>query len=135
MNTLKLLNANTLNTDAQPGHGFSWKKINYKGYFLVLLLLSVWPILQWVVLTSDPSTGFIDPNIWLLLLFCAVSFLLFLGLSWWLLKLGWQMLGLPSIYHLVSQFNQLQLWQQLGFYWASFALLLLGAVGILNAVI
>jgi hypothetical protein len=42
---------------------------------------------------------------------------------------------LPTLGYMVSQFKQLLLWQQLGFYWASFALLLWAAVGVLSAVL
>ena len=109
-----------------------------KSYLPVLLtglILLIWPLLQRLVLWSDPTIGFVDPNIWLLLLFSLISFVVVLVLSWWLLKSGWQLLQLPGISQLVSQFKTLASWQQLSFFLASFALLLLVALGIFSAVI
>ena len=110
----------------------------FKSYLPVLLtglILLIWPLLQRLVLWSDPTIGFVDPNIWLLLLFSLISFVVVLVLSWWLLKSGWQLLKLPAISQLVSQFKTLASWQQLSFFLASFALLLLVALGIFSAVI
>ncbi|MNY70658.1 hypothetical protein D3C86_2088380 [compost metagenome] len=47
----------------------------------------------------------------------------------------WISMGLPALGNMVSQYKELTVWQQLGFYWASFALLLLAAVGVLSAIV
>ncbi|WEK21635.1 MAG: hypothetical protein P0Y49_10855 [Candidatus Pedobacter colombiensis] len=108
---------------------------NYTPYLLFGLCLLLWPLLQWLVMSSDPTIGFIDPNIWLLILLSLISFLMVIGLCWWLLQRFWMRLGLPLLSDMVLQFKKLELWQQLGFYWASFALLLLAAIGVLTAIV
>lgn len=109
--------------------------INYGGYVLVALLLLLWALGQHLILRSDPANGFVDPNIWLLLLLGLVDFIVITGLCWWLLQRFWMSLGLPALGDMVLQFKELSAWQQLGFYWASFGLLLLAAVGVLTAMI
>lgn len=99
-----------------------------KKYFPVLLLgvlLLLWPLAQRLVMSSDPTIGFVDPNIWLLLLLSLAAFLIITGLCWWLLQQFWTSMGLPGAGDMVLQFKALAVWQQLGFYWLSFALLLL----------
>lgn len=133
MNTLKILKGevserNTLKT---PSTG---KLVNYSGYLLLGLLLLLWQILQHVITGSDPNIGYIDPNIWLLILLGLIFFLLVAGLCWWLLQKVWVLLGLPALSNMVSQFKTLSLCYQLGFYFASFTLLLLAAIGCLNAI-
>ena len=108
---------------------------NYTGHLLFLGLLTLWLCVQRLILNSDPTIGPLDPNIWLLLVFSLISFLVLLGMVWWLLGKVWATLGLPALNNMVLQFNTLHLWQQLGFYWASLCLLLLAAVGVLNAII
>jgi hypothetical protein len=108
---------------------------NYAGYLLFGLLLLLWPLLQHLLMGSDPTVGYIDPNIWLLILLGLICFLLVTGLCWWLLQRFWMRLGLPALGSMVVQFKELTLWQRIGFYWASFGLLLLAAVGVLTAIL
>ncbi|WP_090784677.1 hypothetical protein [Pedobacter sp. ok626] len=108
---------------------------NYTPYLLFGVLLLTWPLLQGLIMSWDPTMGFIDPNIWLLILMSLICFLMVTGLSWWLLQRFWMRLGLPLLTEMVLSFKKLGLWQQLGFYWASFALLLLAAVGVLTAIV
>jgi len=82
----------------------------------------------------NETAGSIDQSIWLLILLSIITFLLFSALCWWLLKQLWLSLGLPALDQMVLQFNTLTLWQQLIFYWASFALLLLAASLCLTAI-
>ncbi|TCD02719.1 hypothetical protein [Pedobacter psychroterrae] len=99
--------------------------------FVVLALL--WPLAQDIVLSIDPTSGYVDRSILILVLLALICFLGMIGLCWWLLKRFWMALGLPELGGMVLQFNELLLWQQLGFYCASFALLLLAGVGCLAA--
>jgi hypothetical protein len=110
-------------------------KANYKVYLLLLILFSLWLFAQRLIMHADPTIGFIDPNIWLLFLLSMIAFLLVIALCWWILQRFLLGLGFPALGYMVSQFNQLLLWQQLGFYWASFALLLWAVVGVLSAVL
>ena len=108
---------------------------NYKAFFLLGLMILIWPMLQRFVMGSDSTIGYIDPNIWLLILLSLICFLMVTGLSWWLLQQFWMNLGLPSTGDMVLQFKHLSLWHQLKLYLLCFALLLLAAVGVLTAIV
>lgn len=110
-------------------------KVNYVGYLLAAILLLLWPISQRLVMGGDPSIGFVDPNIWLLILLSLICFMAVIGLCWWVLQSFWLSLGLPGLSSLVSQFKTLESWQQLSFFWSSFALLLLTMLGVLTAIL
>lgn len=105
-----------------------------KHHLLFLFLLFLWCFAPPWLRVFDETAGNIDQSIWLLVLLSLISFLLVVGLCWWLLQRVWQLIGLPLFSDMVSQFNTLLLWQQLSFYWASFALLLLAASVCLAAI-
>jgi hypothetical protein len=77
----------------------------------------------------------VDQEMWVLLIFSMIGFLMICGISWWIVKHFWLLLGLPDLKEMVSQFNTLKLWQQLSFFLASFVSLLLAALGCLAAVV
>lgn len=104
-------------------------------YLLFGLLILLWFTAPKVIHLNDSTAGYIDPSIWLLILLALISFLMLLALCWWLLKHFWMMLNLPALGLMVSQFKFLELWKQLGFYFACFALLLLAGVACLAAVL
>lgn len=98
------------------------------------LLLSLWVMGNRWMQNNMPLSGSIDPNIWLLILLSLICFVMLSGFCGLLMQRLWQSLALPPLSTLVSQFNTLAPWQQLGFYYFSFALLLLSAIGCLNAI-
>ena len=107
-----------------------------KGYvpmLLITVLVLTWFFMPLLLRRIDPTTGSIDQSIWLLILLSVICFVLMTAISWWVLKQSWSLLGLPPFNKMVSQFNTLQVWQQLSFYWVSFFLLLLAALGCLSA--
>jgi len=101
---------------------------------LLVTLIMLWPVAARLISNGDATAGYVDPSIWLLVLMSVICFLALVGLCWWLLDRLWESLELPDLKNLVLQFKNLQLWYQLGFFWASFALLLLAAVGCLTAI-
>jgi len=105
-----------------------------KVVLLFVILVLLWPLVQRMVQHIDETAGYVDPSIWIVIMLAMICFMGMIGLSWWLLKRFWMALGLPSLGGMVLQFNELLLWQQLGFYFASFALLLLAGVGCLAAI-
>lgn len=135
MNVLKISTATAFRKPAAFTRFLTGVKINYSGYALLLFLVLLWPVAQLMVIPPDPTIGFIDPNIWLLLLLSLITFVVTTGICWWLLQRFWMSLGLPHFGNMVLHFKVLSLWQQLGFYWASFGLLLLAAVGVLSAIV
>jgi hypothetical protein len=98
------------------------------------LLLLLWISGNHWMQISDPLSGSLDQNIWLLIILALICFLTVTALCWWLMQRFWLSLGLPDFNHMVTQFNTLELWQQLGFFLSCFALLLLTAVGSLVAI-
>ncbi|WP_113651734.1 hypothetical protein [Pedobacter namyangjuensis] len=95
---------------------------------LALGLIIAWLSMPYLIKSIDQYAGLIDPAVWQLLLLACISFFAMLVLSMltfnWLIRLA----HLPSINTMVSQFKMFNSWQQFVFYWASFALLLLGAL-------
>ncbi|WP_316813863.1 hypothetical protein [Pedobacter heparinus] len=107
---------------------------NTEPYLVALIMLLLWFTAPKLMMLGDGTMGQIDQSIWLLVLLALISFLIVTGLCWWLLQRFWTVIGLPGLGMMVLQFNSLQLWQQLGFYFASFGLLLWAAVGCLSAI-
>jgi hypothetical protein len=62
-------------------------------------------------------------------------FVILVALCFWLMRGFLKFMGLPALGDLVLRFRSLELWVQLGFYLACFALLLLPGVGTLAAVL
>jgi hypothetical protein len=104
-------------------------------YLVGIILILSWITVQRVLQSGDVSIAVIDPSIWLLVLLSLICFVTVTGISFWILKRFAVVMGLPTVGNLIVQFNSLELWQQLGFYWASFALLLLAGVGSLSAIL
>lgn len=95
---------------------------------LLIIMLLLWPFAQQMVFSFDETAGYIDPgNMVLLVLISLITFIVIVVLSGWLLQRFLAAQNLPGMGVMVLQFRKLELWQQLGFYWASFALLLLAA--------
>ncbi|HTN20800.1 MAG TPA: hypothetical protein VL125_10010 [Pelobium sp.] len=82
----------------------------------------------------DPTAALPDAGVWSLILLSILVFLILLLLNAYLFSDILKRLGLQGINSMVSQFKTLTLWQQYVFYWASFALLLLAAIGCLMAI-
>ena len=104
------------------------QRLPYIGPLIFGILMALWLVIPKMIRVYDQTAGIVDAGIWILILLSLISFMLVAALSWWLLNRFWVSLGLPALDTMVSQFNTLALWQQLGFFWLSFALLLLAAV-------
>jgi len=124
MKILKLMASN---------EGLSWKGM--EKYLVGIILVLSWITLQRLIQSGDVSVAIIDPSIWLLVLLSLICFVTVTGISFWMLKRFAVVMGLPTVGNLIVHFNSLEIWQQLGFYWASFALLLLAGVGSLSAIL
>ena len=102
-------------------------------HFIIPLLLLWWLAPSWIY-NLDPTAAIPDAGLLLIILIGIITFLILVWLAGYLLYLTVTRLGLPSIQTMVLQFNQLTLWHQFVCYWASFALLLLAAIGSLIAI-
>jgi TRAP-type C4-dicarboxylate transport system permease small subunit len=103
-------------------------------FVLLLALLFIWFTAPYWVYNLDKHIALADPGIWSLVLIALIAFILIIWFSWFLLNTCWEALALPSFSLMVIHFKNLELWQQFVFYWASFALFLLGAVITLAAI-
>lgn len=112
----------------------SARKLNMTDSLFAALLLLLWPAMSLLIQDSGPTAGFVDPNILLLIILSLLSFLLFAGLSWFLLQRFWAVSGLPELDVMVLQFKELRLWQQLGFYYLAFVSLLFAGIMCLMAI-
>lgn len=135
MNTLKLTKDEVSEWNHVTNDMTKTRTTNHWAYLFFGLLLLLWPLLQRQVNQADETVGYLDPNIWLLILLSLISFMIVTGLCWWLVHRFWTNLGLPELGNMVLQYQNLPSWQQLGFYWLSFVSLLLAAVGVLAAVL
>jgi hypothetical protein len=104
-------------------------------YLIGLILVLAWYTAPVLFELPAGNSKEIATSISLMVLLAIISFLLLLGLCWWLLHRFWTVIGLPGLGSIVLEFKSLQLWQQLSFWLASFALLLLAAVGALVAIL
>ena len=118
----------------QPGKMIPMFFKQVKLLLVLLFLLVLWFFAPVWLRTIDATAGSVDQGIWLLIILSLIAFMLVTGLCWWLLHRFWLTLGLPPLTQLVSQFNSLALWQQLGFFWLSFLSLLLAAFASLIAI-
>jgi hypothetical protein len=136
MNTLKILKDEvSSDTPVIKLHPDFKKPAKLAGYLLLAVLVLLWPIMQSIIKGSDETAGYLDPNIWLLVLISLITFMIVIGICWWLLQQFWMSMGLPGLASMVLQFKNLALWLQLGFYWLCFVSLVLAAVGVLTAVL
>jgi len=109
-------------------------RVPYAGLLIGLLAL-LWSPLQRMFQFQNLNVGYLDPTIWLLILLSIGVFLALLALVWHLANYYWVAYGLPERNWMVLQFNRLDAWQQLKFYYGVFALLLLAVIGCLTAVL
>ncbi|WP_285009553.1 hypothetical protein [Pedobacter faecalis] len=115
-----------------------FRKGNYELTRRVLVfttLVLIWPLVQRMVLALDVRSGYVDPGIVVLIVISMLCFLMVIGMSLWLLKGFLIYLGLPSPGVLALKIKEMDVWVQLSFYLACFALLLFAGVGCLAAVL
>lgn len=110
------------------------KIIEWQPLLLLGILLTAWFALPAYLIAADPGTAIVDQGIWLSIILSLIVFLLTIGLCIWLLHLFWKRLRLPKLSLLISHFKTMETWQQLGFYWALFGLLLQAATACLLAI-
>lgn len=110
-----------------------WGKF-FKPEILLIILLLIWFAGPLLLSKIDPTIGSIDQSIWLLILLGLITFLLIIALCLWLLQTIWEKAKLPELKSIILKFNQLSSCQQLNFVYASFALLLLAAMGCIAAI-
>lgn len=105
-----------------------------KEHRLMIGLMLLWSIVTNVFSSPEFSAG-INQSVPIMIVIGLITFLILLYLAWWLLERFWQRVGLPGMGSMVLQYKKMCLWQQLGFYWLCFALLLLVGLGCLAAVL
>jgi Zn-dependent protease with chaperone function len=111
---------------------FAHEHIEYVGILVALTLLMVFPrLIRWF----DPSAAPIDPGILSGILLAVVAVLIFLSVTWWIIRSIWTFFCTYSENDLVDDFKKLTAWQKvviyLGFYLALASFFLLALVAIL----
>lgn len=101
---------------------------------LLVLLICIWVLAPDWLARLDPTAAGLDQTTWLLLVMSLIAFILIILTCCWLLHYVWELLGLPGPASLSPHFQTLSIWQQIIFYWASYALFLLIAAMCLIAV-
>lgn len=111
----------------QPGFSGKLQKSIHPVTRLLLLLLTIWIFApEWLRLLDETAAS-VDQSVWLLIILSLITFLVILLICWWLMQYLWNSKFMPAPHQLALHFKTLTLWQQISFYWASFALLLLTA--------
>lgn len=105
-----------------------------KEHRLLVVLVVLWGVVTRFWSSPEMTTG-INESVPLMVVLALISFLILLELVWWLLNRFWKRVGLPGIEVLVIYYRRMEEWQQVMFFWGSFALLLLAGVGCLAAVV
>jgi len=105
-----------------------------KEHHLMLALMVLWGIITNLFSSPEMSTG-INQSVPIMIVIALITFLILLYLCWWLLERAWQRVGLPGVRVMVLQLRKMSVCEQLGFYWLSFALLLLVGLGCLATIL
>ena len=106
----------------------------YKGPLVFSIFLLLYLGIRMVLGHADPVSVSALESTWLLIATSILTFLVLLTLCWWLLQQSVLALGLPEVMDLTYDFQDLKLWQQLGFYLVLFTLLLFAALVCLVAI-
>lgn len=112
-----------------------WNVEGLKIALQVLIVLLAYPLVQRMVLSFDGTSGYVDPSILVLIVLSMVCFVGVLVLCGWLFGRFLMVMELPDVGSMVSQFNDLNGCQKLGFYFASFSVLIISAVLCLSAIL
>jgi hypothetical protein len=102
---------------------------------LAIILVLGWLLLPKVLRTFEPTAALLDAGIWQLLLLGLLCYVALLEISWRLLSSFWQRFGLINLTEMLVHFKDLTPWQQLGFFWASFALLFWAGIACLAVIV
>ncbi|WP_316793330.1 hypothetical protein [Pedobacter frigoris] len=112
------------------GREYAWGFMAHvkKEHVMVGVLLMVLMGMQGWFDDEAGTIAFIVKSTTPLLLMNLCSFMVIVALCWWLLQRAWVAMGLPEFENMVLQFKEMNICRQLGFYFASFVLLLWAAV-------
>lgn len=110
----------------------SRKHIEYIGISVALLTLYIFPAM---IRSIDPSAAPIDAGILSAIILAAAAVLIFLSLTWWVIRSIWSFFCTYSETNLITDFNTLTPWQKiriyLGFYLFLFFSFVIALVAIL----
>jgi len=104
-------------------------------HYLFISLILLWGFGPLCLQILDDTAGSVDQSVWLVVVLGLICFMLVASICWWLLEHFWKQMGMVPVTLLVLRFNTLTLWQQVIFYWASYALLVFTAIGCLAVIL
>jgi hypothetical protein len=105
-----------------------------KEHRLLGMLMVLWVLVTVFWSSPEMSTG-INESVPLMVVLGLISLLVLLEMAWWVFNRFWLRVGLPGIEVMAIYYRRMEVWQQVMFYWASFALVLLAGVGCLAAIV
>jgi len=110
----------------------SHKHVEYIGIAVALLILYIFPVM---IRSIDPSAAPIDAGILSAIILAVVAVLIFLSITWWIIRSIWSFFRAYSETSLTTVFNTLTPWQKiriyLGFYLSLFFSFVIALIAIL----
>jgi len=110
----------------------SHKHVEYIGIAVALLILYIFPVM---IRSIDPSAAPIDAGILSAIILAVVAVLIFLSITWWIIRSIWSFFRAYSETSLTTDFNTLTPWQKiriyLGFYLSLFFSFVIALIAIL----
>lgn len=99
----------------------------------ILILIAVFLLFPYLVRQVDYSAAAIDPGILSAVILAIASVLIFQAVTWWIIRVIWQVFHIYSTHHFENNFKSLEPWQKVIIYLGFYLLVLYSFVGTLAA--
>lgn len=99
----------------------------------ILIIIAVFLLFPYLVRLIDDSAAAIDPGIFSAVILSISSVLIFQAVTWWIIRVIWQVFHIYSTYHFENNFKSLEPWQKVIIYLGFYLLVLYSFVGTLAA--
>lgn len=101
----------------------------------ILIIIAVFLLFPYLVRQVDNSAAAIDPGILSALILAIAAVLIFQAVTWWIIRVIWQVFYTYSIHHFENNFKSLESWQKVIIYLGFYLLLLYSFVAALAAIL
>jgi hypothetical protein len=99
----------------------------------ILTIIAVFLLFPYLVRQVDYSAAAIDPGILSAVILSIASVLIFQAVTWWIIRVIWQVFHIYSTHHFENNFKSLEPWQKVIIYLGFYLLLLYSFVTVLSA--
>jgi predicted membrane protein len=99
----------------------------------ILIFIAVFLLFPYLVRQVDYSAAAIDPGILSAVILSIASVLIFQAVTWWIIRVIWQVFHIYSTHHFENNFKSLESWQKVIIYLGFYLLVLYSFVGTLAA--